>query len=376
MSVLLECIESLQARLEKHRNTDLKETPTRTIFIDPLLLTLGWDVRNWDDVQLEYPTIDGKSVDYAAKINDKAVLLIEAKSLDDPLTDVRAITQVVGYAANDGIEWCVLTNGAKYKVYCTREKGTAPEKLLFEVSLDSTANNGMTNQQVAECLLRISKEAIENGVLGKFGEEIFTKGKVSKALDKVFQNPPKSLIRELRNIISDDSIKPSQVQKIIGKLWTEKNKIQIPFTPITEDVSIALQRTKEKRREYEIESVNSVDKSLFNTIVVPSQEEGFKEVFLKENRWYEIRIHSSMVNRIKYIAAYQVAPISAITHLAEVKDIKLWPDSEKYVVNFTGPAKEIRHIKLVHKGKIKAPQAPRYAILSKLQNAKTLDEVF
>jgi hypothetical protein len=106
MSALIECIESLQARLEKHRNTDLKETPTRTIFIDPLLLALGWDVRNSDDVELEYPTIDGKSVDYAAKINDNAVLLIEAKSLNDPLTDVRAITQAVGYAANDGIEEC------------------------------------------------------------------------------------------------------------------------------------------------------------------------------------------------------------------------------------------------------------------------------
>ena len=376
MSALLECIESLQARLEKHRNADLKETPTRTIFIDPLLLALGWDVRNSDDVELEYPTIDGKSVDYAAKINDNAVLLIEAKSLNDPLTDVRAITQVVGYAANDGIEWCVLTNGAKYKVYCTREKGTAPEKLLFEVSLDSTTNNGIPNQQVAEHLLRLSKEAIENGALDKLGEDIFTKGKVSKALDKMFQNPPKSLIRGLRNIIGDDSIKPSQVQKIIGELWTEKNKIQIPFISVTGDVLIAPQRTKEKRREYEIKPVSSVDKSLFNTIVVPAQEEGFKDVFLKENRWYAIRIHSSMVDRIKYIAAYQIAPISAITHLAEVKDIKLWPDSDKYVVNFTGPAKEIKHIKLVHKGKIKALQSPRYAILSRLQNAKTLDDVF
>jgi hypothetical protein len=33
MSIIVECIENLQAKLEKHRNVGLKETPTRTIFI-------------------------------------------------------------------------------------------------------------------------------------------------------------------------------------------------------------------------------------------------------------------------------------------------------------------------------------------------------
>ena len=54
-------------------------------------------------MQLEYPTVDAKSVDYAMKLNKKAVLLVEAKALDDSLDDVKGVTQVVGYAANDGI---------------------------------------------------------------------------------------------------------------------------------------------------------------------------------------------------------------------------------------------------------------------------------
>ncbi len=39
------------------------------IFIEFLLQALGWDVKNTDEVNLEYPTIDGKFVDYALKIN-------------------------------------------------------------------------------------------------------------------------------------------------------------------------------------------------------------------------------------------------------------------------------------------------------------------
>ena len=51
-----------------------------------------------------------------------------------------------------------------------------------------------------------------------------------------------------------------------------------------------------------------------DTIVVPANKEGFNEVFLGKNQWYAIRISSSMIDRIKYIAGYQTTPISAITH--------------------------------------------------------------
>jgi predicted type IV restriction endonuclease len=104
MKDIVSCIEELRLKLDRHRREDLKEYPTRTIFIDPLLQTLGWDVRDPDEVQLEYPTIDAKSVDYAPKLNRKPILFIEAKPLNDPLTDFKSITQVVGYAVNAGVD--------------------------------------------------------------------------------------------------------------------------------------------------------------------------------------------------------------------------------------------------------------------------------
>ncbi|KUK15112.1 MAG: Uncharacterized protein XD53_1458, partial [Petrotoga mobilis] len=69
MDTLVKCIEDLRMKLNRYRKHGLKEYPTRTIFVDQLLEALGWDIRDPDEVELEYPTIDGKSVDYAAKIN-------------------------------------------------------------------------------------------------------------------------------------------------------------------------------------------------------------------------------------------------------------------------------------------------------------------
>jgi hypothetical protein len=121
----------------------------------------------------------------------------------------------------------------------------------------------------------------------------------------------------------------------------------------------------------------TVDPSDIDTIVVPAREDGFQETALGENRWYKIRIHSSMIPRIKYLAVYRVAPISAITHVAPVQSIEPWKDTSKYVVNFSENIEELeKSIKLVQKGKIKAPMAPRYTSHERLRNAKNLDEAF
>lgn len=374
MNTIVLCIEGLQAKLEKHRKDDLKETPTRVIFTDVLLQALGWDVRDPDEVELECPTIDGKSVDYSLKINGKPVLFVEAKPLNDPLTDVKSITQVVGYAANAGVEWCILTNGVTYKIYHSPEKAEAPDKLLFDVSLDSKENKGMPAQQIAERLSRFSREAMAKGVLDEIGKETFAMGKIRKALDKMFLEPPNALVRLVRSTIGDDTIKPAQVKNALTRLWTRASDIEIPSPPPSRVLLVTSDAMRPRGDEYISRAPHVIEG--VDTIVVPAKEEGFQEVFLRENRWHEIRIHQSMIPRIKYIAAYQVAPISAVTHWAPVKNILPWENTGKFVVNFTEPAKEIEHINLVPKSRVKAPQAPRYTSFSRLKQAKTMDDLF
>ena len=120
----------------------------------------------------------------------------------------------------------------------------------------------------------------------------------------------------------------------------------------------------------------TLDPSDIDTVIVPAREDGFQETFLGENCWYAIRMHSSMIPKIRYIAAYRVAPISAITHVAIVHKIEPYKETNKYILYFEEAAQEIKPIKLVSKGQVKAPQAPRYTAHSKLIDATNLDEAF
>ena len=119
-----------------------------------------------------------------------------------------------------------------------------------------------------------------------------------------------------------------------------------------------------------------VEAGEIDTVVVPARADGVEETFLGENRWYAIRIHGTMRPQIRNIAVYQVAPVSAITHVAPVKSIEPWKDSGKYVVNFSTPAQEIGPIPMVKGGRVKALQNLRYTTRVRLESAKTLDDVW
>lgn len=134
------------------------------------------------------------------------------------------------------------------------------------------------------------------------------------------------------------------------------------FTPFNEELR-------------EIES-SPIDADKLDTIVVPAQAEGFQRAFIDANAWWAIRLSSSMIDKIKYIAAYQVAPVSAITHMAEIDRIEKYQDSNKYILYFKAAAKEIRHIKMDKDEKNLSPQSPRYTNHKKIEQARNLKELF
>lgn len=144
------------------------------------------------------------------------------------------------------------------------------------------------------------------------------------------------------------------------------------FEPFLADISSPVSPVKKGTAK----SSKTIDPSDIDTIVIPARKDGFQETFIGEQCWHHIRIHPTMIPKIKYVAAYQVQPVSAITHIAPVKSIEQWNDSNKYILHFSEPAKKIGPIKLVPKGSVKALQNSRYTSFSKLKKAKSLDDAF
>lgn len=255
-----------------------------------------------------------------------------------------------------------------------------PKLYLVEVELNSHDVYGHIGEQILRFGIstETDKYKLKNHLLSAVNDdftkkkklsEFFAKSKydnINELLDKViFENRPAAIIvideatDELYNVMAQLTMTTEVIEAqtyVCGD-----NKLH-RFSPFKDEVLIDL-------------PANS-DADELDTIIVPAREDGFNEEFLKNDRWYAIRISSAMIDKIKYIAAYQVAPISGITYIAEVERIEKYKDTNKYLVLFKpGTVKKINKVVLGQKKGL-APQAPRYSSYKTIISAKSLDDLW
>jgi len=97
-------------------------------------------------------------------------------------------------------------------------------------------------------------------------------------------------------------------------------------------------------------------------------------VFLGEDCWYAIRISGGMLDKIKYIAAYQTQPVSAITHYAPVDRIEPYGEGGKYKLVFSEKAKPLAPIPFGD-APTGSMQGPRYTTIAQLLAAKKITDL-
>lgn len=164
-------------------------------------------------------------------------------------------------------------------------------------------------------------------------------------------NKQKGKFANAIDLSSDFKIAARQYfEEIEGSLFVKNNKNQ---------------KIKPKKSKY----FKALKKDM---IVVPAREDGFKKVFLGENCWRAIRLNVDKIDSIKYIAAYQKAPVSAITYLAKVKKIEEYKHTGKYIVYFDGKPRKL-HKPI--KAKNLTMQSLVYGNREALRTAKTIEDV-
>lgn len=187
-------------------STAANEANTKALTIEPLLGSLGWNPTDLDVVEREVKVYDGTFLDYSLKVAGEARVYVEAKSIGGNLNDKKFVSQAINYANNDGVLWCVLTNGLRYRVYKTNEPVAMDQKLLFEVDL--TDESDPLTEKV-KLLRLISQQSVEDGDLDSFGERVFTDTRVRKALAELASKPPDAFLSLITKQMGHPAV-PSQ----------------------------------------------------------------------------------------------------------------------------------------------------------------------
>ncbi|MCH7699760.1 MAG: type I restriction enzyme HsdR N-terminal domain-containing protein [Chloroflexi bacterium] len=184
---LIEQLRALSDKAASPNAENISEAATRSQFVEPLLAALGFE--GLVDIDWEYHIkASNERIDYVLKINGKPAVAVEAKSLGTDLVDKHA-AQLVQYAAIEGMEWCLLTNGREVRIFNANLQGSLEAKHVVDLDL--------LDEQISEAaaiLTLFSKDSLSNpGRLREWMRETL----LDRALRLQLLNPGSDTIRQL-----------------------------------------------------------------------------------------------------------------------------------------------------------------------------------
>lgn len=154
-------VNALKAYRKKYlsgKYSEVDESATRLMVNEFLSEVLGFAVL--DEIKTEY-MIRGTYADYVVQIGGKQHFIVEVKGRGIELSE-KHLRQAVNYAANEGIDWVLLTNGRQFIVHRVIFEKPISSREVFSVDLADL------NQlkKSADCLQYLTKQIIaKNGLV-------------------------------------------------------------------------------------------------------------------------------------------------------------------------------------------------------------------
>lgn len=201
-------LREYQRLLEAARARDVNESDTCVIVSDFLQDILGYD--KYAEVTTEF-AIRSTFCDLAVRVDGHVQYLIEVKSVGTELKDSH-IRQAVAYAANAGIDWVLLTNGADWHAYRLRfEKPIQHEEVFVVELLDPTAKGS----DQLERLYLISREAGGDAAISQFLQYKEATSRYVIAQLLLSDQSVHAVRRELRRLFPGLRVDPDRVREVI-----------------------------------------------------------------------------------------------------------------------------------------------------------------
>lgn len=132
---------------------DANEGDTRLLVTDFLCDALGYD--KYEDLMTEYQ-VKGEFADYGIRVEKQLVAFIEVKRCTQRLNE-RHLRQVQSYAVNEGVEWCILTNGQTWQAW--HLTGGLPVVMDMALEVDLLGEGGPS--QKADQMFYLTHESMK-----------------------------------------------------------------------------------------------------------------------------------------------------------------------------------------------------------------------
>ncbi len=216
-------LKRFQPVLAAAKARDVNESDTVVIVTDMLQDVFGYD--KYAEITSEH-AIRGTYCDLAIKGPDgKPQLLLEAKAIGVELKDAH-VKQAIDYAANQGTDWVVLTNGITWRVYKVVFAKPIDQELVVELDIEKLSPK---SDDDVERLWLISKEGWQKEGLADYHMQ-------RRALSRFFlgavllSDPVLEVVRrELRRVspgvkITTDEIAHGLRQEVIKREVLEGEK--------------------------------------------------------------------------------------------------------------------------------------------------------
>jgi len=261
-------IQKLSDRIEKNKVNVTTEEATKTSFILPLLNILGFDIFDPNIVIPEFTADIGKKkgekVDYAIVINDKPIILIEAKTHTENLD--RHKSQLERYFTVTDSKFAILTNGVEYLFYSDLAKpNVMDEKPFLTINMLELKSRDIKELEK----FKFENFDVEN-ILNMAGVQ-----KYVSAIKDIFKNEVKNPSDEFVKLFASQIISKPLRQNIVDefKVYVKQSFSEI----ITDLVSQKINSLNDKlNQEDEIQPTENIPQKDDNGIVTTEEElEGY-----------------------------------------------------------------------------------------------------
>lgn len=259
-------ILQLAERIAKQKDAILTEEATKTAFIMPMIVCLGYDVFNPFEVVPEMDcdlTRRGDKVDYAIKNGEKVILLIECKQCSAKLNLHNA--QLSKYYAASNARFGVLTNGVEYRFYADLDKLNIMDENPFLI-----VNITDLSDEDIEHLKKFHKSYFnESGILESAQELKYTTS-IKSFLNSEIQAPSYDFVRFIgKHINIPVQVTPKVVEQLTPIV---KRSIGTIINDIIQDRLELAGKTIEQEERTEADSYDNLQVNNKNGVITTQEE--------------------------------------------------------------------------------------------------------